>query len=162
MGLSKFPHAFLEKQLAFLIANLFCIHAKSELSSTHGLLLEFCSVLPEYLEVEPRFIVLLLPKLVVVREKAASHDDTDTDVDGFGVWDCLTGKVCVLDPISDVADEFLDPIIGMPVHFHAVFVEFAVVLVGFSVKSEELLKYVAEAHVGIADTRRSELFGVEW
>ena len=30
--------------------------------------------------------------------------------------------------ISEVAGEFLDPIIGLQVHFHAVLVEFAVVL----------------------------------
>ena len=32
---------------------------------------------------------------------------------------------------------------------------------GFSVKSEERLEDVAEDHVGIANTRRSELFGSE-
>ena len=68
MGLSKFANAFLKKQLARLIANLFGMHAKSEVSSAYGLLLEFCSILPENLEVESRFIVLLLLKFIVVRQ----------------------------------------------------------------------------------------------
>ena len=36
---------------------------------------------------------------------------------------------CVLNPISDVADEFLDPISGMPVSFHVVLVELTIVFV---------------------------------
>ena len=56
-----------------------------------------------------------------------------TDVDGLGVWNCLTSKAGVFNPISYAADEFVDPVIGTPVSFHAVLVELAVIFIQFPV-----------------------------
>jgi len=66
----------------------FGILTKSEISSAHGLRLEFGSVLLKHLEVELQLTVLMLSQCVVMSKQAAPHDDTDSGIDGLSVRDC--------------------------------------------------------------------------
>jgi hypothetical protein len=47
----------------------------------------------------------------------------------------LAGEVGIFDAISNLADEGLNPIVGMPICLHVVLVGLSVVLVRFTVES---------------------------
>ena len=134
MGLPKLIDALFEQAVFFRGGYLLSVHSVSQLSGTDCFLLDSSAALPENLEVEPGFVVLLLPQLVIVDKQSTFHHDSDANVDGFSVGYRLASKMGIFNPICNLADEALDAVIGVPLGFHAVLVLLPVSLVRFAVE----------------------------
>jgi len=129
VGLAKLINALLEEAVALVGVVFSVLHAVPQLPGTDGFLLKSGAALPEYVEIEPRFIVFLDPQFIIVDEEATWHDDTYSYVNGFGVGYHLACEMGIFDAVGDLADETLDAIIQMPFRFHSVLVFLPVILV---------------------------------
>ena len=161
MGLAKLVNALLEEAVALVGVDFSGLHAVPQLPGADGLLLESGAVFPKEFEVEPRFIVLLNPQLVIDDEQSTTHDHADANVNGFCVRYCSACKMGIFDAVGDLADEMMDAIVRMPFCVHAVLVGLPVILVRIAVEREGSLEHVSEQDVGVAGAGLLKLFGVE-